>query len=398
MAGGPAGRRYPGGSVTDRDPIPATGAWRPGDPPGRRRFATFFTERPQVLEAGGRLDHVEVAYETWGELDASRSNAVLVLHALTGDSHAAGPMAAGHAQEGWWDALIGPGRAIDTDRFFVVCPNVLGGCQGTTGPSSIEPSTGRPYGSRFPIVTIRDQVVVEAALAEVLGIDRWAAVVGGSMGGMRVLEWAVSFPDQVGAAVVIACGATATAEQIALSSLQVRAIRTDPRFRGGDYYDAAPGDGPHRGMGVARGIGQVTYRSELEYDQRFGRGHQGDENPLDGGRYAVESYLEYHGEKLARRFDANSYIVLSQAMNHHDVGRGRGGAPAALRRVSCEVSVAGISSDGLYPLRLQHELAELLPRATAVEVIESISGHDGFLTATDAVGKIVSRALADAPR
>lgn len=383
--------------MTDRAPIPASGAWRPGDPPGRRRFVTLFDERPQVLEAGGRLEQVEVAYETWGELDASRSNAVLVLHALTGDSHAAGPAGPGHAEPGWWDALIGPGRAIDTDRFFVVCPNVLGGCQGTTGPSSIEPATGRPYGSRFPIVTIRDQVVVEAAMAETLGIGSWASVVGGSMGGMRVLEWAVSFPEQVRSAVVIAVGATATAEQIALCSVQARAIRLDPRHRGGDYYDAAPGDGPHRGLGVARGIGQVTYRSEIEYDRRFGRGHQGDENPLDGGRYAVESYLEYHGEKLARRFDANSYVVLSQAMNHHDVGRGRGGAAAALRRVACDVSLAGITSDGLYPLRLQHELAELLPKATGVEVIQSISGHDGFLTATDAVGKIVSRSLADLP-
>ncbi|HZR13531.1 MAG TPA: homoserine O-acetyltransferase [Acidimicrobiia bacterium] len=376
-----------------RDLIPATGAWCPGDEPGHRRFATVFDTRPHVLEAGGRLSDVTVAFETWGELDASRSNAVLVLHALTGDSHAAGSVGPGHVQEGWWDAVVGPGKAIDTERFFVVCPNVLGGCQGTTGPASLAPD-GKPYASRFPVITIRDQVVAEAALADRLGIERWNAVVGGSMGGMRVLEWAVAFPDRVGSAVVIACGATASAEQIALCSLQVRAIRSDPRYRGGEYYDARPGDGPHAGIALARGIGQVSYRSELELERRFGRGHQGDEVPLAGGRYAIESYLEYQGEKLARRFDANSYVVLSEAMNHHDVGRGRGGIAAALARITADVTVAGISSDRLYPLRLQHELAELIPRASSVEVVESISGHDGFLVEHEAVGKVIARALA----
>ncbi len=341
-------------------PVPASGAWRPGDEPGRRQFRTLFGARPHVLDAGGRLAPVEVAFETWGELDARASNAVLVLHALTGDSHAAGPSGPGHPQLGWWDALIGPGRAVDTERFFVVCPNVLGGCQGTTGPATLA-ADGKPYGSRFPPITIRDQVVVEAALADTLGIQRWAGVVGGSMGGMRVLEWAVSLPERVARAAIIAVGATATADEIALCSLQVRAIETDPKFRGGDYYDAAPGDGPHLGLSVARGIGHLSYRSELELDERFGRGHQGDENPFEGGRYAIESYLEYHGEKLARRFDANTYVVLNRAMNHHDVGRGRGGIEAALGRVTCDVTLAGISSDRLYPLRLQYELADLIP-------------------------------------
>jgi homoserine O-acetyltransferase len=374
--------------------VPVTGAWREGDPPGRRRFETVFADRGHVLECCERMGAITVAYETWGELDAARSNAVLVLHALTGDSHAAGPPGPGHRHAGWWDDVIGPRRAIDSDRWFVVCPNVLGGCQGTTGPSSVDPETGRPFGSRFPVVTIRDQVVVEAALADRLGIATWAAVVGGSMGGQRALEWAVSFPDRVPRAVVLATGAQATAEEIALCSLQIRAIEADPRFRGGDYYDAAPGDGPWRGMSIARGIGQVSYRSEAEFDERFGRGHQADEQPLDGGRYAVESYLEYHGAKLAERFDANTYIVLSRAMNHHDVGRGRGGVEAALQRVTAEVTLAGISSDRLYPLRLQHELAALIPRNSGVEVIQSISGHDGFLTESEAVGKVVARALA----
>ena len=326
-----------------------------------------------------------VAYETWGTLAHDRSNAVLVLHALTGDSHAGG-------SDGWWGPMIGPGAPIDTDRWFVVCPNVLGGCQGTTGPAS-PANDGAPYGASFPVLTIRDQTVVESALADRLGLARGAAVVGGSMGGMRALEWMVGFPERVARAIVIAVGATATAEQIGWCALQIRAIQGDPRWRGGDYYDAPAGEGPHAGLEVARGIGQITYRSELELDARFGRGHQGDEDPLAGGRYAVESYLEYHGEKLAHRFDANTYIVLSQAMNHHDVGRGRGGVEAALARVQADVTIAGISSDRLYPLRLQHELAAGLPGTPDVHVIASECGHDGFLVETEAVGKVIRRAL-----
>lgn len=367
--------------------------WRPGDDPGGRRFAALL-DGGLALEAGGRLPSVDVAYETWGTLDAGASNAVLVLHALTGDSHAAGPAGPSHPSPGWWDPLIGPGRPIDTDRFFVVCPNVLGGCQGTTGPSSPAPD-GLPFGSRFPIVTIRDQVAVEVALADHLGIERWAAVVGGSMGGMRVLEWAVGWPERVARAVVLAVGAAATAEEIALGSLQVRAIRADPFFAGGDYYAAGPGRSPWRGMALARGIGHLSYRTEAELDARFRRLPQEPEDPLKGGRYAVESYLDHHGDKLAARFDPNSYVVLSEAMNHHDVGRGRGGTEAALRRITARTTLAGIDSDRLYPLRLQHELARFVPGAGPVRVLESPVGHDGFLVETGAVGDLVATALAD---
>ena len=369
-------------------------AWRPGDPPGRRRFSTLFEARPQVLEGGGRLANITVAYETWGELNESGTNAVLVLHALTGDSHATGPVGPGHPQSGWWESVVGPGLAVDTDEYFVVCPNVLGGCQGTTGPASDDPASGTPYGSRFPIITIRDQVVIEAAFATQLGIHRWMAVIGGSMGGQRALEWAVSFPERVPLVVIVACGAQATAEEIALCSLQIRAIQADPAFLGGDYYDVPLDAGPWRGMSLARGIGQVSYRSELELDQRFGRGHQGDEQPLAGGRYSIESYLDHHGDRLAQRFDANTYITLSRAMNHHDVGRGRGGIPAALRRITGRVAVAGIASDRLYPLRLQQELAELIPGAGKLTVIESLDGHDGFLTEHEQVNAIIRAALA----
>jgi len=333
-----------------------------------------------------------VAYETWGEPSPARDNAVLVLHALTGDSHAAGPAGPGHPTPGWWDALIGPGAPLDTDRWWVVCPNTLGGCQGTTGPASAGPD-GRPWGSRFPTVTVRDQVAVEAALADALGVGRWAAVVGGSMGGMRALEWAVTFPDRVARLVVLACGAAATAEQIALCAVQAQAIRLDPGFQGGDYYDARPGAGPARGLGLARRIGHVTYRSEAELEARFGRQPQVGESPLTGGRFAVESYLDHQAAKLVGRFDANSYLVLSRTMDLHDVGRERGGAAAALARVRAVSTVVGVDSDRLYPPRLQDELAACLPGPTELHTVNSPFGHDAFLVESEQVGKFVSRAL-----
>jgi len=366
--------------------------WQPGDDPGGRRFARLLDDGDDRgwLESGGPLPGLTVAYETWGTLDASRGNAVLVLHALTGDSHATGSPDGHDPTPGWWDELIGPGRAIDTDRFFVVSPNVLGGCQGTTGPSSPAPD-GRAWGARFPRITIRDQVSAEVLLADHLGIDRWAAVVGGSMGGMRVLEWCVGHPDRVARAAVLAVGAAATADQVALCSVQCRAVRLDPAYLGGDYYGS--GAAPVAGMALARGIGQITYRTGVEFEERFGRSPQGDEDPLAGGRYAVESYLQYQGEKLAARFDPNSYVVLSEAMNSHDVGRGRGGVPAALSRVTADVRVAGIDTDRLYPLALQAELADLLPGDHPLTVIRSRFGHDGFLLESEQAGAVVARAL-----
>ncbi len=366
--------------------------WRPGDDPGQRRFVEVDRDGHGIdLEGGARLASVTIAYETWGERNAEGTNAVLVLHALTGDSHVAGPVEPGHLTPGWWDGVVGPGLAIDTDRYFVVCPNVLGGCQGTTGPSSLAPD-GRPYGSRFPVVTIRDMVTVETMLADHLGIERWAAVVGGSMGAMRALEWAVGHPNRLERAVVIAAGAAGTADQIALCSLQVRAIRADADFAGGDYYERSV---PRTGLAIARGIGQFSYRTWTEFEDRFGRVAQDDRAVLDGGRYAIESYLRYQGEKLAARFDPNSYVVLSEAMNHHDVGRGRGGVVAALKGVRVAVTVAGVSSDRLYPRELQEELARLIPRAGLVKVITSPAGHDGFLIEIDQVGDIVAESLAD---
>jgi homoserine O-acetyltransferase/O-succinyltransferase len=370
------------------------GYWREGDNPGGRKFATLKGEgdRGFTFESGGYLARVVVAYETWGTLNAARSNAVLVLHALTGDSHATGPAGNGHPTPGWWGELVGPGLAIDTDEFFVVCPNVLGGAQGTTGPSSLDES-GRPYGSRFPVITVRDQVEIEVALTNQLDLASWSAVIGGSMGGMRVLEWAVGSPERVDRAVVLAVGAASTADEIALSSLQIRAIKADPNYFGGDYYER--GDGPREGLAIARGLGQITYRSSGEFETRFGRNAQDNGDVLSGGRYAIESYLGYHGEKLAARFDANSYVVLSEAMNHHDVARGRGGVAEALSRVSAQVTVIGIDSDRLYPLPLQEQLVSLISTAQPLFVISSDVGHDGFLLEVEQIGKIVTGALQD---
>ncbi|MEV4598958.1 homoserine O-acetyltransferase [Amycolatopsis sp. NPDC049253] len=369
-------------------PLPVTGAWRAGDPPGRRQW--FTGSGALSLEAGGSLPSYTLAYETWGTLNSDGSNAVLVEHALTGDSHVAGPAEPGHLSAGWWDGLVGPGKALDTDSLFVVAPNVLGGCQGSTGPSSPDPD-GRIYGSRFPAVTVRDQVATEAALADALGIDRWAGVVGGSMGGMRALEWAVTLPDRVASVLVLASTARASAEQIAWAAPQLHAIRSDPGWHGGDYYSSAPGEGPHAGLGVARRIAHVTYRSEPELARRFGRRAQGSENPLRRGRFAVESYLDHHADKLLRRFDAGSYVVLTESMNTHDVGRDRGGVGSALSRVRARTVVAGVDSDRLYPLYQSAEIAEGVGGETAV--VSSPYGHDSFLIETGQIAALVKSLL-----
>ncbi|MEO3938612.1 homoserine O-acetyltransferase [Dermatophilaceae bacterium Soc4.6] len=379
----------PSASGPEPDRPGPSGAWLPGHPVGDRRFVEV---GDLELERGGLLPGVQVAYEAWGTLNAAGDNAVLVEHALTGDSHVVGTAGPGHASPGWWDGLVGPGKPLDTERWFVVATNVLGGCQGTTGPAT-PTSDGRAWGSRFPFVTVRDQVAVEARVADRLGIRCWAAVLGGSMGGMRALEWAVTFPDRVAGLLVLASTAHATADQIAWAQPQLLAIRADPAFRGGDYY--AEGTGPHGGLGIARRIAHVTYRSGLELDDRFGREPQPGEQPLGAaGRYAVESYLDHHAGKLSRRFDANSYVVLTEAMSSHDVGRGRGGDSAALAAVSARTVVVGVDSDRLYPVRLSADLAEAIPGAE-LRTISSRHGHDGFLVEVEQVGAVLRDLLGD---
>ncbi|MFT4211862.1 MAG: homoserine O-acetyltransferase, partial [Microbacterium sp.] len=373
---------------------PATGAWRDGDPVGDRRFAAFGAFR---TEGGAELPGFRLAYETWGELSPARDNAVLVVHALTGDSHVRGNAGPGHPTAGWWPDIVGPGAAIDTDRWFVIAPNMLGGCQGSTGPASIAPD-GYEWASRFPYLTIRDQVEAQRALADALGIDRWAAVIGGSMGGMHALEWAISHPERVARVGILAAPPVNTADQIALNSVQLEAIRIDPGFAGGEYYDAVPGEGPHRGLALARRMALLNYRSPTELNQRFQRSWQSGVSPLGhGGRFAVESYLDFHGNKFTRRFDANSYLTVVEAMNSHDVGRDRGGVEAALARVTATALVLGIDSDRLFPVDGQQRIARGIPDTLdgdQAAVITSDFGHDGFLIETGVVGHHLRRLLA----
>jgi len=385
--------RFPAG-------LPASGAWKPGDPVGRRRFMTVTDSRSFALEGGGVLSHIDLAFETWGRLSDDATNAVLVCHALTGDSHAAGGIEAGHNADGWWDALIGPGRPLDTDRYFVVCANVLGGCQGSTGPSSIDPSTGTYYGPTFPQVSMRDIVRTQKCLADRLGIDRWLSVVGGSMGGMQVLEWGAMYPHRVRSLMPIASVAAASAMQIGWSAVERLAVVTDREFRDGWYYDAGDGNGPWQGLALARQISQITYRTTEVFDERFGReAHDPRSEFSQWGRYEIESYLDHHGQKLVGRFDANSFLLLSKAMDLHDVGRGRGGVASALGRFRMPVLTASVTSDILYPPYQQAEMHDLIEAGggtCSYHVVDSPQGHDGFLLESAFLGPLIADTLIQA--
>jgi homoserine O-acetyltransferase len=331
------------------------------------------------LESGEVLPDITIAYQTWGELNSEKNNAILINHALTGWSDV----------PSWWPSLVGPGLPFDTDKYFIVCPNVIGGCQGSTGPASIAPD-GKRWGSRFPSLTIRDMVAAERAFTDKLEINKYLIAVGPSLGGMRSLEWAITHPEKVGAICTIGSSAVATGDQIGTASIQIRAIKKDPFFNGGDYYEQERG--PVEGMGIARRIAHLTYRSEVEMDMRFGRDMQGD----DTGRYAVESYLDHQANKLAKRFDANTYIILTEAMNSHDVGRDRGGVEKALAAITVPVIVVAIDTDRLFPPRLQKEIAELTPTAEEPDLLSSPFGHDGFLVEVESVGEIIRRAISRA--
>ncbi|MBU4336997.1 MAG: homoserine O-acetyltransferase [Actinobacteria bacterium] len=387
----PAHERPSRQAPPDRAPVPVTAAWRDGDTAGRRQFLDLGTLE---LESGERLPAARLAYETWGTLSADRDNAVLVLHALTGDSHVTGPVEPGHPTAGWWNEIVGPGAAIDTDRYFVVAANVLGGCQGSTGPASPAPD-GRPWGARFPLLTVRDQVEAELKLADHLRIGRFTLVIGASMGGQRALEWAATAPERVDRVAAIATCAATSGDQIASFHTQLAAITADPAYADGDYYDAQDGEGPHRGLGLARQIAHQTYRSADELDQRFGRIPQGGEEPLEGGRFAVQSYLDHHGDKLARRFDANSYVVLTRSMITHDLGRDRGGVDAALATITARALVIAVDSDRLFTREQSERIAAGIPRSGPVRVVRSPFGHDGFLIEHDQVSAMVSDFLAD---
>ena len=383
-----------------RSDYPATGAWYDGAAFGTRKFLEFPNDRPVALDSGKTLQQVTIAYETWGELNSEKSNAILLCHAWTGDSHAAGSAQDGQPTPGWWDGLVGSGCAIDTDKYFVVCTNSLGGCQGSTGPASLHPSDEKPYGSRFPVITVRDMVRAQVRVSDLLGIDVWHCVIGGSMGGMQVLEWGITFPHRVRSLVPIATCLQATAQQIAWGAIGRRSIRLDPKWRGGDYYDAAVGDGPWQGLAIARMVAQVTFRSDNVFTDRFGRELADTDTDYNGlglwDKFEVENYLDHHGDKLIRRFDTNSYLIIGKAMDLHDVARGRGSLQTAASRITAPVLSMGISSDILYPTYQQKQILEIINESGGsceyVE-IDSPHGHDAFLINLDQVGKPLTEFL-----
>ncbi len=332
------------------------------------------------LDSGARLAPVEVAYETYGQLNAARSNAILVLHAFSGDAHAAG-ISPETGKPGWWDNMIGPGKAFDTNKYYVISSNVLGGCRGTTGPSSINPATGCPYGMSFPVITISDMVRLEKMLIDALEVPRLLTVTGGSMGGMQALEWAVEFPDRVVSAIPIAATTRHSAQQIAFNEVGRQAIMADPDWNGGDYYGKQP---PARGLAVARMVGHITYMSDDSMREKFGRRLRGKENfgfdfDVD---FEVESYLRYRGSQFVGRFDANSYLYITKAMDYFDLTSGKGSLAAALAPAQARFLVISFSSDWLYPSYQSQEIVRAL-RARNCDVayaeLPSNYGHDSFL-------------------
>ena len=337
---------------------------------------------PFEPEFGGILPEVTLAYETWGELNETADNAVLLVHALTGDSHAAGGPDETHRRGGWWDPVVGPGLTIDTEKYFVVCSNVLGGCSGSTGPASLEPGSGRPYGMRFPVVTIRDMVRAQKHLLDALGVRRLALVAGGSIGGQQALEWAVEFPDFVEKAIPVAATGALGPQGIGMSEIGRRAITADPDWQGGDYYGT--GRSPDDGLAIARMAGMMTYQSAPGQWERFGRRQASRPAlyPEFGGRFEIESYLHYQARELTDRFDANSYLYLSRAMDLYDVASGYDSEEEAYSRIQAELLFVGITSDWLFPA---NEVMDTVRNAKAAGAtaryaeIDTLSGHDAFL-------------------
>ncbi len=351
-----------------------------------KRVVVFEGEDPLTLESGAVVKEVEVAYETYGELNEERSNAVFICHALSGDAHAAGHHKGDDPQRpGWWDNLIGPGRPLDTDRFFVICANVLGGCKGTTGPASIDPDTGKPYGLRFPLIQVRDLVTVHRALLRELGISRLLAAIGGSLGGMQALQWSIDHPGEIDGALMVAASARLSAQNIAFSAVAREAIMHDPDFAGGDYYGT--GKRPGRGLGLARMIGHITYLSEESMREKFGRRIQDAELPRYGFDvdFQVESYLHYQGQSFVERFDANTYLYLGRVMDYFDPFSDPVKVQRQLARGDTGFLVLSFDSDWRFSTDHARDLAAELRHAGASVTFREISsphGHDSFLFPT----------------
>ncbi|UDM16557.1 homoserine O-acetyltransferase [Vogesella sp. XCS3] len=339
-------------------------------------------ETPLPLAGGTVLPSYELVFETYGELNAARSNAILICHALSGHHHVAGRYSEDDKTAGWWDNMIGPGKPIDTNRFFVVGLNNLGGCHGSTGPSSIDPASGQPWGSRFPVVTVPDWVAAQARLADRLGVERWAAVIGGSLGGMQALQWSINYPERVANALVIASAPKLSAQNIAFNDVARQAIITDPDFCGGDFY--AQGTIPRRGLRLARMLGHITYLSDDGMGEKFGRMLRSGEYKFGYDvEFEIESYLRYQGDKFSDYFDANTYLLMTKALDYFDPAKDYGGdLVAALQRATANFLVASFTSDWRFSPERSRETVKALIAAgkrVAYAEIESVHGHDAFL-------------------
>ncbi|HOA22950.1 MAG: homoserine O-acetyltransferase [Aggregatilineales bacterium] len=356
----------------------------------RRQIARF--DEPLTLRSGGVLPYFQLAYETYGTLNADRSNAILICHALSGDAHVAGYHTLDPDEKpGWWDDAVGPGKMFDTNRFFVICSNVIGGCQGSTGPSSLAPD-GKPYALRFPAITIADMVAAQRRLLDRLGIERLFAVAGGSMGAMQALQWAVETPERVRNLVFLASTPRSSAQQIAFNETGRQAIYADPNWNEGNYYG---GPIPASGLAVARMLAHITYMSELSLDRKFGRNLQSRETLAYTFRepeFAVESYLAYQGRKFVERFDANSYLYITKAIDYFDITADYGSLRAALQRIEANSLIVSFSSDWLYPAEQMLEMVEVLEdlgRPVEYHHIDAPFGHDSFLVEVDRMEEVV---------
>lgn len=357
------------------------------------QFYTF-AEPPAELEldGGARLGPITLAYETYGKLNADKSNGILICHALTGDAHAAG-FHKGDKNPGWWDNMIGPGKGFDTNRYFVICSNVIGGCRGSTGPSSVNPKTGMPYGLDFPQITIRDMVNAQVRLVDHLGIDTLLAVAGGSMGGMQVLEWAVSYPQRVRAAIPIATTAVHSPQQIAFNEVGRQAIMADPNWNEGNYYGKRL---PVKGLSVARMVGHITYMSDESMSKKFGRRVKEDKEPFKfSAEFEVEGYLQYRGDNFIKRFDPNSYLYVTKAIDYFDLSSGRS-LQDLLAGIKVRFLIIAFKSDWLYPAYQSQEIARACKRAGVDAVyceLNSTYGHDAFLVEVDEQTHLVTHFL-----
>lgn len=359
------------------------------------KYFTFAEDSPMELECGRTLGPVTLAYETYGELSPAKDNAILIVHALSGDAHAAGYNSPDDKKPGWWDIMIGPGKPFDTNEYFIICSNILGGCKGSTGPSSINPETGKPFGLTFPMITIKDMVNAQKALVDYLGLERLLCVAGGSMGGMQTLQWVVSYPEMVRLAIPIATTARLSAQAIAFDEVGRQAIMADPNWLKGEYYGQAV---PHHGLSIARMIGMITYLSEESLLQKGGRQLRNKEEYSYefATDFEVESYLHYHGDNFVKRFDANSYLYITKAMDYFDLPRDYGSLNKAFSKAKSKFLVISFSSDWLFPSWQSKEIITALRYNNLDAIyteIETDGGHDAFLLPSKEQASLVSNFL-----